>query len=426
MSWSFRGSDMFSALNIKIGFYLALRQIRRASPWTTSLIIFVMILTFLNLVVVSGILVGLIQGSIDQVRTKYTSDVIVSTLNDKAYIENSPNIIALIKSMPEVQAISPRYRESGSLEANYKTRKDTDKPNTAPGQVAGIDPKEENSVTGIANDIVEGSFLEEGDYDQVLLGHYLLKQYVPIETPAFSTLNNVGIGTKIRLKVGDVTREVTVKGIIKSKVDEIALRTFMLDTQFRSMIGRTDGNVSEIAIKLKPGEDPVAVRDSLKRSGVDRYAKVQTYEDAQPKFLQDIVATFNMLGNAFSSIGLVVASITIFIVIFINALTRRKYIGILKGIGIDGKAIEMSYVFQSVFYALFGSAIGLFLVYGFLVPAFAAHPIDFPFSDGILVAPPDQTFFRVGLLVIATLVAGYIPAWMIIRKNTLDSILGRN
>ncbi len=413
-------------INVRIGLYLALRQVRRASFWTTGLIIFVMVLTFLNLVVVSGILVGLIQGSIDQVRTKYTSDVIVSALNDKKFIENSPNIIALIKSLPEVEAVTPRYRESGVLEANYKTRKDTDKANTAPGQIAGVDPLAEEAVTGIQKDIVEGSFLAPGDYDQVVLGHYLLKQYVPIETPAFSTLSNVGIGSKIRLKVGDVTREVTVKGILKSKVDEIALRTFMLDTQFRSMIGRSDGNVTEIAIKLKKGADPAAVRDALKLSGVDKNAKVQTYEDAQPKFLKDIVATFGMLGNAFSSIGLVVASITIFIVIFINAITRRKYIGILKGIGIHGRAIEFSYVFQSIFYALFGSAIGLALVYGFLVPSFAAHPIDFPFSDGILVAPLGQTFIRVGLLVGATLIAGYIPAWMIIRKNTLDSILGRN
>ncbi|MEK7479692.1 MAG: FtsX-like permease family protein [Patescibacteria group bacterium] len=148
--------------------------------------------------------------------------------------------------------------------------------------------------------------------------------------------------------------------------------------------------------------------------------------NAQPQFLKDIIATFNLLGNVFSSLGLIVASITIFIVIFINALTRRKYIGILKGIGINGRAIEFSYIFQSIFYAMLGSAVGLALVYGILVPMFAAHPIDFPFSDGILVAPLDQTFFRVGLLVASTLIAGYIPAWMIIRKNTLDSILGRN
>jgi len=413
-------------LNVRIGFFLALRALRRASLWTTGLIIFVMVLTFLNLVVVSGILVGLLQGAIDQTRTKYTSDVIISALNDKEYIENSPNLLALIETLPEVESITPRYREGGILEANYRTRKETDKANTAPATIVGIDPVKENTVTGIAADIVEGSFLNAGDYDQVVLGHYLLKQYIPIETPSFSTLENVGIGTKIRVKVGDVVREVTVKGILRSKVDEIALRTFMVDSQFRSMIGRNDGNVTEIAIKLAPGADPIAMRETLERSGVDKYAKVQTYEDAQPQFLKDIIATFNMLGNVFSSLGLIVASITIFIVVFINAITRRKYIGILKGIGIRGRAIEISYIFQSIFYALIGSAVGLALVYGFLVPFFAANPIDFPFSDGILVAPLDQTLTRVGLLVFSTLIAGYIPAWMIIRKNTLDSILGRN
>ena len=417
---------MFSLLNIRLGFFLAIRALRRASLWTTGLIIFVMILTFLNLVVVSGILVGLIQGAVDAVRVSYTGDVIVTPLNDKNYIENSANLIALVKTLNEVDVSSARYREGGILEANYKTRKEGDKANTAAGQIVGIDPEDEQALTGLADGIVEGSFLTEGDYDQVVLGHYLLKQYLPIESPAFSTLENVGIGSKIRLKVGNVTREVTVKGIIKTKVDEVSLSVFMVDSQMRSLIGRSDGNVDEIAVKLKPGVEPASVRDTLERSGVDRYAKVQTYEDAQPQFLKDIIETFNLLGNVFSSIGLVVASITIFIVIFINALTRRKYIGILKGIGINGKAIEFSYVFQSIFYALLGSVIGLVLVYAILVPMFAAHPIDFPFSDGILVAPLDQTLFRVGLLVFSTLIAGYIPAWMIIRKNTLDSILGRN
>ena len=46
--------------------------------------------------------------------------------------------------------------------------------------------------------------------------------------------------------------------------------------------------------------------------------------------------------------------------------------------------------------------------------------------DGILVAPIGETLFRVFLLVVTTLIAGFIPAWMIVRRNTLDSILGRN
>ena len=413
-------------LNIRIGWYLALRALRRASLWTTGLIIFVMVLTFLNLVVVSGILVGLLQGAIEAARTHYTSDVIVSTLPDKKYIENSPNLVALINTLPEVEAVTPRYREGGTLEANYKTRKETDKPNTAVAQIVGIDPYAEDSVTGISQFIGEGSYLAPGDYDKILVGRYLLKQYLPFDSPNLSALEGVGIGTRIRVNVGAVTREVVVKGILVSKVDELSLAAYMVDSQFRSLIGRNDGNVDEISIKLKSGANPVAVREALKRSGVGAYARIQTYEDAQPQFLRDIIATFNMLGTAFSSIGLVVASITIFIVVFINALTRRKFIGILKGIGINGHAIEISYVFQSIFYALVGSAIGLALVYGFLVPFFAQNPIDFPFSDGILVAPLDHTLFRVGLLVFSTVVAGFIPAWMIIRRNTLDSILGRN
>jgi putative ABC transport system permease protein len=417
---------MFSPLNIRIGFYLALRQIRRASLWTTSLIIFVMVLTFLNLVVVSGILVGLLQGAVDAVRTKYTSDVIISTLDDKSYIENSQNIIAIIERTEGVERYTARYRESGTIEANYKTRKESDKPNIAGASIVGINPIAEHAVTGIGSDLIEGEFLSPGDYDQVVIGNYLLKQYFPVESPGFATLENVGIGTKIRIKLGDVTREVTVKGILKSKVDEIALRVFMDESQLRSMIGRTDGNVDEISIRLAQGADPARVRDAIKLQGVDRYAKVQTFEDGQPKFLKDMIATFNMLGAGFSSFGLVVSSITIFIVIFINALTRRKFIGILKGIGISGRAIEISYVFQSIFYAVLGSAIGLILVYGALVPLFLAHPIDFPFSDGILVAPLGETLFRVGLLVVSTVIAGFIPAVMIVRKNTLDSILGRN
>jgi ABC-type antimicrobial peptide transport system permease subunit len=78
-----------------------------------------------------------------------------------------------------------------------------------------------------------------------------------------------------------------------------------------------------------------------------------------------------------------------------------------------------------MFYAFFGTVIGLFIVYFGLVPYFQANPVDFPFSDGIIVAPVGETFFRAILLFVTTVIAGYIPARLIINKNTLDSILGR-
>jgi lipoprotein-releasing system permease protein len=377
-------------------------------------------------VVVSGILVGLIQGAVDAVKLHFMSDVIVSTLPDKSYIENSPEVVKIIKSLPEVDAMTARYVQGGKVEANYKTKiKDTDKSDIANGSITGIDPIAENKVTKLSKFVIEGKYLEPGDYDQVLLGAYLVKKYMPVDSPGFTTLSNVSAGSKIRITVGNVTREFTVKGIVKAKVDEVSMRVYMPDDQFRSLIGRSDYNVSEVAIKLKPGSDPVFVRDVLKKNGVGNVAKVQTFDEGKPKFVTDMQNTFALLGNILSSIGLVVASITIFIVIFINAITRRKFIGILKGIGINEQAIEISYILQSFFYALCGSVIGLIVLYAFLQPAIAAHPIDFPFSDGILVAPIGGTMFRVGLLMVTTIIAGFIPARLVVRKNTLDSILGR-
>lgn len=411
---------------IRLGFFLALRQVRRASKWTTGLIIFVMTLTFLNLVVVPGILVGLIEGAVQANKEYYTSDILISKLEKKTYIEQSPLIENIINSMPETLAVSARYLSSGTVEANYKEASKEEEIDSAGAPFVGIDPVAENELTGISDFLIAGEFLTPEDYDQVLLGSYLLTEYFPVETASFPTLDNVKVGDKVRIKIGETKREMTVKGIVKSKVDELSYRVYFVDSQFRDLIGRNDYNVGEISIRLRPGSDPIAFKEALLRSGVGEYARVQTFEDAQPKFLQDIKDTFALLGNLISSIGLVVASITIFIVIFINAITRRKFIGILKGIGVSGKTIEASYVFQSFFYAVFGSLIGIVVLYAFLEPFFLTHPINFPFSDGILVAPVSGTIIKITILIITTIIAGYIPARMIVRKNTLDSILGRN
>lgn len=411
---------------IGIGFYLAQRQVRRSSKWTTILIIFVMTLTFLNLVVISGILVGLIEGASVAVKSQYMADVIVTPLADKKNIEDSPAIIATIKNLPWVEAMSARYTAPVTVEANYKEKiKSSDKGDSVTTNAKGIDPVAEDAVTHLSKYIVEGSYLKPGDYDQVLIGDLLLRKYFDYEAAGFSTLKYAKVGEKVRITLNGQTRDVMVKGIVKTKVDEISRSVFFIDSQFRSMIGRDDYSVNEIAIKLKPGASDVAVKNALLENGFADHAKIQTYADAEPKFVKDLKSTFSLLGNVIGSIGLAVASITIFIVIFINAITRRKFIGILKGIGIHSSVIEYAYIFQSLFYALSGTILGMLIVFLLLKPFFAAHPINFPFSDGILVATFAGTMARAGLLFIATLIAGYIPARIVVKQNTLDAILGR-
>ncbi len=416
--------DMQTALSL--GFFLAIRQVKRSSLGTTFLIIFVMTLTFLNLVVVRGVLVGLIQSSTNVYKDRYAGEVIISVLPKKDYIENSPSIIEIVKDLPWTKVYSARYLESGRLEGTYKERiSTTDKPNEAGGQIAGIDPEMENAATNLGSKVIEGAYLTKDDSEAILVGANLLKKYLPIESPGLSTLDKVGVGSTVRLTVNGNTKEVVIKGVIKSKVGELDQRIFMLDSSLRTLIGRTDFNVDEIAIRAKKESDTLLIKNALIANGVDQFARVQTSEEALPKFLKDIKDTFDVLGNVIGSIGLVVASITIFIVIYINAITRRKFIGILKGIGINSVAIEFSYILQSVFYATMGVALGMLILWGFLVPYVDANPINFPFSDGILVAEVSNTFIRALLLLFATVIAGYIPARLVVKQNTLDAILGR-
>lgn len=415
-----------SSNDIKVGLFLGTRIIRRSSIWTTLLIIAVMTLTFLNLVVVSGILVGLIEGSSVAYRKQYSADIVIGNYNKKDYIQESPRVLNIIRSFPEVSDFTARYIQGAKFQANYKNiTKPGEIPNEVANQLIGIDPEVEDRVTGLSQRIIAGEYLTKDDSDSIIVGNYMIRKYAEGLPPSLNLLDNVDVGSKIRVEVDGRSKEFTIKGILKSKVELVSMRAFITDSEFRKFVGRDDYNLNEIAVRLLPGTNENTIRDAMKRSGIGDLGLVQTWKETQGQFFDQISDTFGMLGNLISSIGLAVACITVFIVIFINAITRRKYIGILKGIGITGFSIEVAYVLQSIFYAVCGCIVGLFLLYGVIKPFIDIHPINFPFSDGILVATIPGTMIRVVIILIATLIAGYIPARIVIKQNTLDAILGR-
>jgi len=426
-----------------VGSLLAKRQIGRGNFWINTLIIGIMTLTFLSLVVISGILIGLLEGSFQANRERYSGDVLMSTLADETSIKTSPTIAQTLASLSGIQNFTVRYKTGATIEANYIQRRDfSTLPNSVGVNIVGINPDAEEAVTGLSESLVEGSMISADESGYILLGSTFIKRYSNF-SDIFEPLDGVYIGDRVKVSVtgkglsinssdlggsdttGSNVQEFIVKGIVKSKVDEVSLASFVTESDYRRITGNTSLNAQEIAIKKAPGFNDYDIKNILVSYGFDNFAKIQTAQEAIPKFLDDIKNTFSILGSAIGSIGLVVSAITIFIVIYINALTRRKFIGILKGIGISGAAIEIAYILQSIFYVVVGSLIGALIVYFILIPVIAANPIDFPFSDGILVADPLPTLSKFLILFVVTLIAGYLPARLIVRKNTLDSILQR-
>lgn len=418
---------------LRVGVFLAFRQLRRSSRGATGLIIFIMVLTFLNLVVVSGLLLGLITGSFDQFRDHYSGEVIVTTLPGRDYIENSPTLISFLRQHEMVLDYSPRYIANVQVLGTLNDLPGkNERANTAGAQLTGIDPTREERMTKLSEYIIAGEMLDAESQGEIVMGANTIREYsafADVDIPGFNPLTAVDVGSRVRVTLTTdggtvVKKDFIVKGVLKSKVDQVSNRMFVPESDLRSMLQVNQSQYQEIAIHTTLEYAPILSREIKDFMGPNS-GRIQTSSEAIPTFLRDIETTMGVLGNALSSIALVVASITIFIVIFINAITKRKFIGIMKGIGISPKAIEVSYIIQALFYGTVGSLIGLILTFGFLKPYFLAYPINFPFSDGILVATPEGAAIRVFILLAVTLAAGFIPARMIVRKNTLDAILGR-
>ena len=414
--------------SLRIGFLLGFRQIQRANFWTTTLIIFVMMLTFLNLIAVSGILVGLIAGSERAVQDKSIGDIIITPLDNEELILQTEEVRRILDTLPEVSAYSIRYQQSIRISANLETRRDFGiEPNSIGARVVGIDPVAEERVTKLSENVVEGEYFNPDESGYILIGALNLDRYTAGFADITGSLEDVFPGDSVRVTVNGASREFIIKGIVNAKAGDVASVVYMPEKELRRLSNSASRDADEIAIRLadKTPETGLAVKSVLVNQNIDSYAKVRTFQEALPKFITDIKQTFNILGTFIGAVGIIVASITIFIIIFINAISRRQQIGILKGIGIDRRAIEVAYVLQSAFYALVGSLLGVLVTYGFLVGYFDRNPIDFPFSDGILVAEPLGTLYRFIILFIITLFAGFVPAWIIVKQNTLNSILGR-
>jgi putative ABC transport system permease protein len=432
---------------LSLGFFLATRQIARGSKWATGLIIFIMMLTFLNLVATSGLLVGIVEGAKRSFKEQWSGDLFIENRNEKDYIEHTNDILNVLSSFPQIESYSPRIIAGAKIEANWEEKRKASDENSVSNQIAGIDPEKEDATTHLSSSVVEGEWLQEGDVDGIVLGSAYLAKYSRV-ADLVSLLRDIQPGDTVRVTVSkkkslvtleqkfdanpdlttsdSVTKDFTVRGILDSKVQFVASRAYVVDSELKKMLDKTDGDVSEIAIVMKKGADPYEVKTPLLANGFGEYAKINTAEEGAPDFLVKIKLFFGIIGSILGSISIVVGLVTIFIIIYINALTRKRQIGIMKAVGVAEFAIEFSYICQALFFVVVGSLFATLLVFLVIKPLIAAHPIDTPFAKIVLSAEPVTIAIKFMLVFIISILAGYLPARLIVKTNTLNAILGRN
>lgn len=412
--------------SLRIGLFLGWKQIQRANIWTSALIITIVILTILNLVVVSGMLNGITTGVLKTVRNELLGDIIISPLDGQNHIKDSQRIIKELRTYHDVKSFSPHYEGLVTIEANYQNQRDlnADKDIVAVN-IQGIDPELEDQTLNLSSLIAEGDYLEPEDRGYILIGKHYVDRYAKEYGNVFDSLKDIYPGSVVMISNGVTSREFTVKGIVDSKLDGVSLNVYMSELDFRRLFNRVDFEADKILVRLSSEATGPTTISRLIDAGYENNAKVELFGVNIPKYIRDITNTFDLLSAVVGAISIFVATITVFIIIFINTLSRRQHIGILKAVGLNKKSLQYAYAIQALFYGLIGTVISTILIYTTIIPYFTAHPIDFPYTDVELSISPVTLFYNCLFLLIMMLLSGFIPAWIIIRKNTLDSILGR-
>ncbi len=397
--------------NLKLPFYLAAQSIKRGRKWTMVLTIILMAVAFVNLIFVSALFNGIVEGGNQQTIDMMSGDVYVTPKSGSMFIDNKDALINNIKSIDGVSAVTSGYQVPVRIERN----------SISGGWITlAINPAEYSKVIGIQNKMFTGEYLNENDDNQIILGRQIAGGD-GVELDAAS-LKGAQVGDKVAVTLNGVQKSFTVKGIFYTKFLESDDQAYITQTALKSFISDVSfDNASVIKIKTVASKRNL-VLEAVK--SVDSSLNVHLWTEAAG-ITKSASKSFVSINIILTIVGTVVAAATIFIVIYVDIINRRRQIGILRAIGIRPAIITASYVILAIFYVIMGIALGSLLFYFALSPFFKAHPIELPLVDVVLNLSQADYILRIEIVSIAAAVSGLIPAIVVTRTKMIDAIIGR-
>jgi putative ABC transport system permease protein len=395
-----------------VSWFLATRTIRRGNKGTTIMTIVILAVVFVNMLFLPSIIAGLVQ-NVNQKNIDYTTgQMVIHPRENDRFIENATEVTQKISGIPGVTGVTQRLTAPAII---------THRDRVVSLGVIGIDPMNEKTVTKLNTGIIRGDFLDESDMDSIVIGTVLAGDKNKKEEDEIQySLRGVDVGDSVNLTFNNgITKSYRIKGIIGIKNQVIDYNVYISLRELAAVTGTGD-EASSILIRLSPSVPVSDFKLTLMKFGVQQ--RIRTWlEDAA--LVQQQSESVSIIGIVSTIAGLIIAIIIMFVVVFINTVNKRKQIGIIKAIGIDQKIIVNSYVFQVIFLAVCGILLGIMLNQ-VLVTLLTIYPLEMP--DGAIAPVLDfgAIIQAAVTLFVASIIAGYIPAWNTAKLEILEAMKG--
>jgi putative ABC transport system permease protein len=395
----------------RVAFFLAKRLIARGNKGTLSLTILIIGMVFVNLIFLPSIITGVAVLFNQQTIDYSYGNLVIEPKKNQVYINNADELQRKIERIPGVTGVSPRYVTGATIV--YKG-------NEVTPILYAINPGDDRQVLKIASKVSSGEYLGDGDTDQIVIGEQLAGN-ADERLDVIPSLGGVDVGKVVDVTFNNgVTRQYRIKGIVSSNSFDVDSNAFITRREYESVFG-LENKATQMLVRTRETGNEDMMRNTLMAFGVQE--KIWTWQEKSANFLNQIIGSFNIINFIGTAVSLVIAVVVIFIVIFINTIYRRKQIGILKAIGIDRPVIIRSYLFQALFIFAIGTIIG-FLFLALILQLLAANPIVFPGGPVAPVVDAALVIRSTASLLVVSLIAGYIPAWITTREDILTAIRG--
>ena len=397
--------------SLKVATFLAIKSVARGNVRVLLLTIAMLILVYLNLVFTPALLDGAVETVNDKTINTMSGDVVVQPAGEALVIGNASELVSQIESLNGVSAACAR--NSLGADISYEGEHATT-------VVYSIDPAQDSKVFLISQNIIEGSYLDSEDTDQILLGAQIAGNDQKDLSLYSSSLKYVHVGDRVSVNfVGGVEKQYTVKGIFYTELTQGDVRAYVTEKEFNTMNPLMEDMASFIHVKTEDNVNLESVIGEIE--GVRPGLKFQTWEDYEG-FLRSMTDSFKQIIVILRATAFIVAAITIFIITYVDLVNRRRQIGIQRAIGITGSSIIVSYIFRALVYAIVGILVAALIFKYVVVPVEAHYPFHFPFGDVFLPVNIPYLISSALILCGVAAVSAFIPALRMIMTKIIDAI----
>ncbi|MDD3135747.1 MAG: FtsX-like permease family protein [Methanoregula sp.] len=396
-----------------VSLYLAVRAIRRGNRGTLALTILIIALVVVLMNFLAMIIGGVVTLYNQQMIDYQYGHVTIEPKDKETFIADADSLVRRLQRIPGVAGVTAHV-STGTTITNTKNGKFQTKALTA------FDPVDEQTVTQYQLKIKEGDYLSKGDTDQILIGT-LLAGNEDESQDKMPSLGGVEVGDRIEVAYSNgVVKSYRVKGIFETEGALIDSAAFVTRNEMDAVM-HTEDTATEILVRGTSADDAGLLKYTIMDYGVEE--KVRTWNEKGKGILGDAINSFSLLNNIMTFVSLVVASVVVFIVTFINIINRKKQIGILKAIGIRKQVIVGSYLLQVLFLCTCGVITGTLILKG-ISTVLTINQLRFPMGYITPVLNYGGLATSIVLLFAVSVISGYLPARQVVNEEILDAMRG--